>query len=136
LDQKRPKKKRRFLRLFLTIILLVVLLMLFGERLGLGTGDDLSLLSPSPVSGPVARPVTEPEVETPQVTAREIQITITETAIQVDGENYTRDTFAALLVNLDENTLFVLSDQQANYALFKEVEDLLKSKNLSYVIGE
>lgn len=132
MNQKKPKKKRRFLRLFLTFILLVVILLLFGERLGLGTGDYLSLISPTPAAEPVA----EPAPETPQDKAQEIEITISDTAIQVDGETYTRDTFAAYLLETDENTLFVLSDQQANYALFKEVEDLLKSKNLPYVIEE
>ena len=136
MDGKKPKKKRRFLRLFLTFILLVVLLLLFGERLGLGTGDYLSLLSPSPVSGPVVKPVAEPVAETPQDTTQEIKITISETAIQVDGETFTRDTFAAFLLEADENTLFVLSDQQANYALFKEVEEMHEAKNLSYVIEE
>ena len=136
MDGKKPKKKRRFLRLFMTFILLVVLLLLFGERLGLGTGEYLSLLNPSPVTGPVAQAVEEPETETPQTPIPEIKITISETAIQVDGETFTRDTFAAFLLEADENTLFVLSDQQANYALFKEVEEMLEAKNLSYVIEE
>ncbi|SCZ79722.1 hypothetical protein [Acidaminobacter hydrogenoformans] len=143
MSPKKPRKKRRFLSLFLTIILLFLILLLFGDRLGLGTGNYLSLISSGP-EAPAEQPAEPsaetdapaPGTETPGTEIQEVEITISETTIQIGAETYTLEDFAGFLEETDSKTLFVLSDQQANYALFKEVEALLKAQNRPYVIEE
>lgn len=143
MSQKKPRKKRRFLSLFLTVILLFLILLLFGDRLGLGTGNYLSLISGAPETQAEqpADPSAEadapaPGTETPGTSAREVEITISETTIQIGPQTYSLEDFKGFLEETDPKTLFVLSDQQANYALFKEVEELLKTQNRPYVIEE
>lgn len=147
MSPKKPRKKRRFLSLFLTVILLFLILLLFGDRLGLGTGDFLSLIGSAPqtTAETPAEPTEEPAApagetgtgaEVPGLEAQEMEITISETTIQIGTETYTLEDFADFLEKTDSKTLFVLSDQQANYALFKEVEEILKAQNRPYVIEE
>ena len=147
MSPKRPRKKRRFLSLFLTVILLFLILLLFGDRLGLGTGDFLSLIGSAPqtTAETPAEPAAEPAApagetgtgaEVPGLEAQEMEITISETTIQIGAETYTLEDFADFLEKTEPKTLFVLSDQQANYALFKEVEEILKAQNRPYVIEE
>ena len=147
MSPKKPRKKRRFLSLFLTVILLFLILLLFGDRLGLETGDFLSLIGSAPqtTSETPAEPAAEPAApagetgtgaEAPGLEVQEMEITISETTIQIGAETYTLEDFADFLEETDSKTLFVLSDQQANYALFKEVEALLKDRNIPYVIEE
>jgi hypothetical protein len=138
--QTKIKKRRRGRPLILAIILLVLLLLLlFGDRLGLGTG--LSLLGDEPQDRTLPQ-INETSANEPvntEVTPsgrQEIILTITETSIEADGETYTLDAFATYLNDVDPDTLFVISDQQANYQLFKEVEALLQAGKKAYVIED
>ena len=142
MSPKKTRKKRRFLSLFLTVILLFLMLLFFGDRLGLGTGNFMSLISKAPSeepageSGEPADSEGEVETEVPGTEVQEVEITISETTIQIGAEAYTLEQFAGFLEETDSKMLFVLNDQQANYALFKEVEELLKAWNRPYVIEE
>lgn len=132
MERKKPKRKRKMRRLMLSVLLLVALLLLLGDRLGLGTGELFSLFSTGPGTE-TQSPVGEtPEAET--VAAKELVVQILNTSLMVEGETLTLEDLAELVEAADKDLLIVLKDTEANYALFVEVESLLKEKGQPYIV--
>lgn len=135
----REKKKKRgghYFRLaLLIVILLILLVLLFGEQWGIGQGDLLRLVN---VRESPAQNVEAPEEEMQEETAGygEVKVRVVGNTIQVNETAYTLDGFEAYVDTLDENTLIVLMDEEANYTLFTTIEEMIDAKAVPYVIEE
>jgi biopolymer transport protein ExbD len=126
--KKRTKKRK--LRLTLMILILLMLLVLLWDRIGSGSGNLLFFMESSPSQ---ETPVPG-GIETPG--KKEVVITISETTIQLDETTYTLESLESYLEASESDTLFVLVDDQANNALFINIENLLKERQLTYVIQD
>lgn len=134
--EKKKRKGGRYFRLaLLIVILLILLVLLFGEQWGIGQGDLLRLVNRQ--ESPSQEEETPADRSTEGADAyREVSVTVTGNAIQVNEMPYTLEGFDAYLDTLDENTLIVLKDEEANYSLFTNIEEMISEKSVSYVIEE
>lgn len=134
-DKKKKRSGRYFRLALLIVILLILLVLLFGEQWGIGQGDLLRLVN---MQESPAQDVETPEEEMQEATSGygEVKVTVAGNTIQVDETAYTLDGFEAYIDTLDENTLIVLMDEEANYTLFTTVEEMIDAKAIPYVIEE
>lgn len=130
MSKVKKRTKKRKLRLTLVILILLMLLVLLWDRIGSGSGNLLFFMESSPsqeTPGPGG-------IETPG--KKEVVITISESTIQLDETTYTLESLESYLEASEPDTLFVLVDDQANNALFINIENLLKERQLTYVIED
>lgn len=66
----------------------------------------------------------------------EVMVIVAGNTIQVNETAYTLDGFEAYVDTLDENTLIVLMDDEANDTLFTTIEEMIDAKAVPYVIVE
>ena len=111
------------------MLLLIILALLFGGRWGIGSDDLIRLVEQQ----------TSTETEEPADSFADVQelvMIIEGNIIRIGDEQFTLDEIEAYLDEMPEETLVVLHDQEANYALFTLVEEKLNERNLRYVIEE
>jgi hypothetical protein len=133
--EKKKKRSGRYFRLaLLIVILLILLVLLFGEQWGIGQGDLLRLVNMQ--ESPAGNVETPEEVQEETSGYGEVKVRVAGNTIQVDETAYTLDGFEGYLDTLDENTLIVLMDEEANYTLFTTVEEMIDAKAVPYVIEE
>jgi biopolymer transport protein ExbD len=125
---RKYRRKRTLRRLLLGIILVFLLLFFLGDRWGIGPGDLLRLTSSDQEQ--------ESESNGTQTSYREVLIRVSESTIQVNETVHTIDSLETSLNEAEADTLFVLIDQQANYALFTRIESMLQERELMYVIED
>ena len=125
---RKQRKKRTLRRAIMGIILVLLLLILLGDRWGMGPGDLLRLTSSDPPQ--------ESESNGTQISYREVMIRVSESTIQVNESDHTIDSLETYLNESEAGTLYVLIDQQANYALFTTIESMLQERELLYVIED
>ncbi|MDW7670462.1 MAG: hypothetical protein SCK57_08990 [Bacillota bacterium] len=127
---RKKRRGRTFRLVLLGIILVLLLLLLMGDRWGVGPGDILRLTSPAPAQEAPDRSGDQDS------RYREVVIRISETTIQVDENTHTLESLETYLNEADAETVYVLEDQQANYALFTRIEGMLQERELLYVIED
>ncbi len=129
--KEKSKKRFRYVRwLLLLVLLLIILALLFGGRWGIGSDDLIRLVEQQTSTE------TEEPADSVSADVQELTVIIEGNNIRIGDESFTLDEIEAYLQEMPEETLVVLHDQEANYALFTSVEEKLNERDLRYVIEE
>lgn len=135
---EKKKKKRRWLRRGgLLLVLALLLSALFGP-FGLGNfGDRLLSLFQSPqepASVPsLSNPVTDPSAPVSSDRSGD-QIRVQETQLYWNDAPVDLDALKTHLDTVDRSLVLRLKDDKANNSLFEQVEGLLKSLEIKYIL--